>query len=191
MRGDWTLQTSTWPLWSFRHERVFDDATGELVSERVDDFTNGTWDLVATQTWEGGKLAQRTEDTFTVPARKVLDYTYDALGRLVRVASDLGADGVVDGLVTREYDADGRLLEVATRAPDGTWIEGATIERDAAGVVVAVVWDSTLDGLEQYAYVTDEDGHVLSQEVSYGRDGAPPATRRTWTSGCEEEADWE
>jgi len=190
-RGDWTLAVSTWPIWSYRHERVFDDASGQLLSERVDDFTNGTWDLLSTQSWEAGRLVQRIEDTFTVPARQVFDYSYDAAGRLVVVRADLGADATADGFVTRVYDAEGRLTEVASRSPDRRWIEGSTFTFDAAGNVVARVWDSTLDGLEASRFVYDEAGNLLTRAFSYGRDGAPPTTRFTWTSGCAERFVWD
>lgn len=181
---DWTLFVSTWPTWSKRHERVLDDA-GHVVSERVDDFTNGTWDLVAENTWVDGRLVERLETTFTIPPTKRITYDYDAAGREVLEEHDLGDDGTLDSLTTRAYDAVGKLRESAWRDPDGAWIEGTTITRDSAGRVSSYAWDSTLDGFERVDYSRDAAGNILTRELTYG-DDASPTTRWTFTAGCRE-----
>lgn len=185
---DWTLKVSTWPVWSVRHERDF-DAEGRLVAERVDDFDDGDWDLIATQTWVEGALVRRVEDQPNVaPPEVVIDYHYDA-GRLVLEERDRGDDGV-DTHFTRAYDAVGRLMQWAWRDPDDAWVEGSTAERDAAGHIVAIEWDSTLDGFERSTFTHDADGNLLAQELAYGEHGAAD-TRWTWTAGCSERVRFE
>ncbi len=145
-------------------------------------------------TLEGGRaIAGRKVDLGVLPSLSVEYYEYDARGRLVETSTDNEDDGTIDRIWTFDFDANGRMRELGDRAGDRTWVEGTTLLFDTEGRVFRVVWDSTLDGIEQtdYRYHPVEAGGGLAEgEFSYPRVAAA-TERSTWSASCHARSRWQ
>lgn len=187
-------ETDDRPIWGYRITREFDGTNGALRTKRRFDLGETEPRVVVDYTIEDGRpVVGRKVDLGVLPSLSVEYYAYDSRGRLVETSTDDEDDGTIDRIWTFDFDANGRMRELGDRDGDRTWVEGTTLLFDYEGRVFRVVWDSTLDGIEQTDYryhPVDEGGGLAEAEFSYPRSG-PATERSTWSASCRAAPGWQ
>ncbi|MEZ0311670.1 MAG: DUF6691 family protein [Myxococcota bacterium] len=118
--------------------------------------------------------------------------TVDELGRVIRVRSDVDANGLVDRDDTTTYDARGRVISAEYRrdgAQDGVFerVESYTYVFDSDGYASSLIVQDTTNGIiglkQSFTYTYDTAGNLLTtlQENDDGGNGSVES-RRSETS---------
>lgn len=160
------------------------DANGNLLREEHDTGLDDSWEVSVERTYDahGNLLTQATDEDGDDTPERSLSNTYECfaaadekLPGACTTDIDLDADGIVELVQSRAYDAAGHLLSVTERHaehPDLT-TRVTTHAYDAHGDRIETAVDVGADGLieEHTERAYDAEHHLLRVRVDHDADG--------------------
>ncbi|MFT7580539.1 MAG: YD repeat-containing protein, partial [Myxococcota bacterium] len=169
--------------WDERVSLTF-DAAGHPLTRRFDRASDDLFDADTTYVYDGDLRIREIETSGG--NTRTLTYTYDGRAREVAVREVLDGENVVGGPLIRTFRrlyAGERLIHAAWFDQAGVWVEGSRYHYDTQERVIAIVWDSTLDGVEEREFRWNDDDLLIQRDFRY-RDVADSTKRTTFTAAC-------